>query len=141
MLKEFENCLKLRRLIAYNIDLGLITKELKESELDLENAENSLKEKRYKWATVQAYYCMFHASKALVLKAGYREKSHDCLLIALKELYESKGLIDKELIDLFETVMNAREDADYGLIYSEDIALEAVSAAKNFLNNAKKLLK
>jgi uncharacterized protein (UPF0332 family) len=29
-----------------------------------------MKDEDYKWASVQAYYSMFHAAKALVLKKG-----------------------------------------------------------------------
>ncbi len=62
----------------------MVKKEIEGSKLDLSSAEESLNDEEYKWASVQAYYSMLHAAKALGLKKGYREKSHYCLLIALR---------------------------------------------------------
>ena len=45
---------------------------------------------------------MFHSAKALVLKKGYREKSHYCLLVALRELYIKSGELTKDVADDFE---------------------------------------
>jgi len=84
---DFERCIKERRLIKIKPSEEMIQKELDSAEYDLERARNSLNEEDFKWAAVQSYYSMFHATKALVLKKGYREKSHFCLIIALKELF------------------------------------------------------
>ena len=65
---EFERCLKERRIVALKATREMIEKELKGAEYDLSSAEESLNDKDYKWASVQAYYSMFHAAKALVLK-------------------------------------------------------------------------
>ena len=48
---------------------------------------------------MQSYYSMFHAAKALVLKKGYREKSHFCLIIALRELYVNKNKLNGEMVE------------------------------------------
>ena len=43
----------------------------------------SCEKKNYKWAIIQAYYSIFHGTRALLFKAGYREESHFALKIAL----------------------------------------------------------
>jgi uncharacterized protein (UPF0332 family) len=52
--------------VKVEVQQDLIIKELSESESDLKSSEKSLAEGNPKWATVQAYYSMFHAAKALV---------------------------------------------------------------------------
>jgi len=86
-MNDFERCIKERRLTKIKPSNEMIQKEVESAEYDLERARNSLSEDDFKWVAVQSYYSMFHAAKALVLKRGYREKSHFCLVIALKELY------------------------------------------------------
>ena len=72
-------------------------KEIENAKYDLERARNSLYEEDFKWSAVQSYYSMFHAAKALVLKEGYREKSHFCLSIAPRELYVRKNKLNVEI--------------------------------------------
>ena len=83
---------------------------------------------------------MFHAVKALVLKKGYREKSHFCLIIALKELYVKEDTLNAEMVDNIELCLHLRHEADYGLIYNKESADTAIEYAESFLNNALKLL-
>ncbi len=81
---------------------------------------------------------MFHAARALVYSKGFREKSHYALLVALRELFE--GQLETVLIQNFEEAMNLRQEADYGLVFSEEGAVNVVDNAKRFLNRAKEIL-
>jgi len=83
---------------------------------------------------------MFHSAKALVLNKGYREKSHYCLLVALRELYIKTDELDKESADDFEICMDIRQEADYGLTYSSRSAELSVKAAEKLLEVAKSIL-
>ena len=83
---------------------------------------------------------MFHAARALLYSEGYREKSHTALRIALKELFEASGKISGELLRTFEDAMLLREEADYGLEFSESNSVEVVKDAQHFLDMAKQLL-
>lgn len=47
--------------------------------------------------------------KALVLKKGYREKSHYCLLVVFKGLCIKTREMDKEFADNFEMCMDIRQ--------------------------------
>jgi uncharacterized protein (UPF0332 family) len=139
-MNDFERCIKERRLIKIKLSNEMIQKEVESAEYDLERARNSLDEGDFKWAAVQSYYSMFHAAKALVLKRGYREKSHFCLIIALKELYVKENNLDAEMVENLELCMNLRHEADYGLTYHQQSAKIAIKYAEDFLNNALKLL-
>jgi len=139
-MNEFERCITDRRLIKIKASKEMIQKEISSAEYDLERSRDSIVDEDYKWAVVQAYYSMFHAAKALVLKKGYREKSHYCLIIALKELYVNRGLMNQELVDNFELCMHLRHEADYGLLYNQESAETAIKYSEAFLKNVLKLL-
>ena len=119
----------------------MIQKELKGAEYDLSSAEESLQDKDYKWSSVQSYYSMFHAAKALVLKKGYREKSHYCLLVALRELFVGSGELESECVENFEMSMDIRHEADYALLYEEESARLAYENAVRFLDKTRSILK
>lgn len=139
-MNEFEDCLKNGRIIKIEPTGEMIVKEMTNAEYDLSRAEGSLLAKDFKWASVQAYYSMFHSAKALVLKKGYREKSHYCLLVALKELYIKPGELAKDVADDFEMCMDIRHEADYGMIYSEESARLSIEAARRLYELAKSML-
>jgi uncharacterized protein (UPF0332 family) len=119
----------------------MIEKEITSADYDLSRSIESMRDEDYKWASLQAYYSMFHEAKALVLKKGYREKSHYCLIIAIRELYVKDGTMNDELVDTLELCMQLRHDADYGLIYDKESAETAIRYAQQFLSVSNKLLK
>jgi uncharacterized protein (UPF0332 family) len=116
----------------------MVAKELKGSESDLATAKASYEAGDHKWATVQAYYSIFHAARALLYNRGFRERSHRGLLKALAELYPRNTLLD--MLVVFEESMSLREDADYGLIYSEHGAGDALEDAEVFFERSKMIL-
>jgi len=140
-MNDFERCVKEHHLLTTKASKEMIDKEITSAEYDLSRSKESMQDKDYKWASVQAYYSMFHAAKALVLKKGYREKSHYCLIVAIRELYVKDGTMNEEFADTLELCMHLRHDADYGLIYDKESAETAIRYAQNFLSTAKKLLK
>ncbi len=84
---DFRKCIERGGLSRVDGDPQIVAKEILVARQDLSEAEASIKRGSFKWATVQAYYAMFHIARALVYQSGYREKSHRCLAIALRELY------------------------------------------------------
>ena len=81
---EFQRCLDKRWLVRMPEAHFLVTKELTVSQGDLAEAQNSYDRKSYKWSTIQSYYAMFHAARALLYSHGFREKSHYCLSVAMR---------------------------------------------------------
>lgn len=140
-MNDFEKCLKERRILKIDASNEMIKKEIEGAKYDLSSAEESLNDEDYKWASVQAYYSMFHAAKALVLKKGYREKSHYCLLIALRELYVKSKELNAEFAENFEIGMDIRHEADYALTFDEESAKIAIGNAGKFLKKTLVLLK
>jgi len=122
-------------------DRGLILKEIKGAEYDAEKARKSLAGGDFKWATVQAYYSMFHLIRALVYSEGYREKSHRALSLAAKELFVKRGRLEERLIQKFEDAMDLREEADYGLEFSEEGARKVLDDVEDLSRKVKNILK
>jgi len=136
-MSEFRRFIEERRLTRIRVDRKLILKEIDGATSDLEEAKDSLSRKRFKWATIQGYYSMFHTARALVYSKGYREKSHHALLIALRQLFNDR--LGPKLIQDFEEAMSLREEADYGLIFSEEGATSIVNNAERFLKKAREI--
>jgi uncharacterized protein (UPF0332 family) len=138
-MSEIKRLVRDRRLIRIRVDRDLIRKEIKAAISDLEEAKDSLSRERFKWATVQGYYSMFHAARAMIYSRGFRERSHYALLIALRELFGNQ--LDSVDIQNFEEAMDLREEADYGLVFSEEGATSVVNNAEKFLKRVKEILK
>jgi len=129
-----------RKIQKIEADRDLVLKEIKGAGQDLASARNSIKAKNFKWATVQAYYSMFHAARALLYSKGYREKSHRGLLLALKELTDDMDEITPDLLRIFGEAMDLREEADYGLEFSEENAGGLIDDADAFLKTIRQVL-
>jgi uncharacterized protein (UPF0332 family) len=102
------------------ISKEMYVKEFGISGKDLETSKKSFEDENYKWATIQAYYSIFHAVKALVYRAGYREESHSALKTAFKELYIDSGILPSSIYNTLERGMDLREMADYKETYSKN---------------------
>ncbi|NWG09102.1 MAG: HEPN domain-containing protein [Nitrososphaerales archaeon] len=74
MTPEFAQLLAERKLLRITPKRNMILREIEGAEADLKDAEDSLEHKNFKWATIQAYYSMFHSARALLYFRGFREK-------------------------------------------------------------------
>ena len=79
MSSEFERCIEKAKIVAFQKGPSLVSKEVKSAAEDLLSSKESFERGNFKWATIQAYYSMFHTARALVYNKKYREKSHYCL--------------------------------------------------------------
>jgi uncharacterized protein (UPF0332 family) len=139
-MNKFDKCLEEGKIVKFEASVEMIKKEIENAEYDLARAEESVLKGDSKWASVQAYYSMFHSAKALVFKKGYREKSHICLLIALRELYVRSREMDKDIVDQFEMCMDVRHEADYGLSHDEESARICIESAIKLLVSTKNFI-
>lgn len=80
---------------------ALTTKTLGTAQRDPERAEKTFNDKDYKWTTIQSYYSMFHSARALLFAKNYRERSHYCLIVAMRALYVETRLLPGSLIEAF----------------------------------------
>lgn len=125
---KFKECLEEGKLVRIDFGGKAAETERLEAEHDLAAAAESLAGGEYKWAIIQAYYAAFHSCKAFVFEAGYREKSHDCLVAAWEELGPKKPLVPR-----FKRLKALREQSDYGCSYSKEDAAEAVEIARQII--------
>jgi len=109
-------------------------KEYSVARKDLESEISSFESGNYKWATIQAYYAIFHGVRALVFKSGYREESHAALKLAFKELFIDTGALSHDVYKALERGMNLREMADYKETYSKSGASNLIELVVKGLN-------
>lgn len=140
MNRDYKDCIDKKKLYRSEAARSLAGKEFKSATDDLADAEMSLSRKRFKWATIQAYYAMFHAARALLYFRGYRERSHFCVVAGIGHLFGETKLIDLKWVRALKNAMSLREDADYSDAYSPDGAETSIQNAKEFLREAKRIL-
>jgi len=140
MNQEFKKCLESKKIVAFPTGKKLAAKELSVAKSDLSDAKAGFDTGRYKWSTIQAYYAMFHAARALIYSQGYREKSHYCLAIALRSLFVDEGAMDAKLVRDFLNAMNLREAADYEAEFSQSGAKAVIASAEKFIEKATAIL-
>lgn len=95
---EFAECLKREKIKPFSAGPRLVAKELRTARADLNAAQETLRLGNAKWATIQASDAMFHAGRALLYAKGYRERSHYCLVIALRAFYQGAGGLAPQLL-------------------------------------------
>jgi uncharacterized protein (UPF0332 family) len=138
---RFEDCRKRGKIREFSRGKALVSKELGFALSDLRAAQESFKNKNYKWSTIQTYYSMFHSARALLYQNNYREKSHVCLIEAVRAFYTDKGLLDYTLLEAFQRAKRLREEADYYGEFSKVNAKDLLDKAQEFLNKASEILK
>ena len=136
---EIARLLSERKLMTARISRDTILKEIEAAQMDLQDAQDSVQNNKFKWATIQGYYSMFHTMRALLFSKDYREKSHYALLLAIRELFSTD--LESSLISKFENGMGLRQEADYGLKFSETGALDTIDGAEKLLVKSKEILK
>jgi len=138
--QEFKECLLKGRIKKFSPAVKLVTKEWKSSQEDLETAQASFRSKNFKWAIIQAYYSMFHAARALIYSKGYRERSHYCLIVALRTFFVEERLLDVSLVEAIQTAKVLRENADYENEFSKESAQSLLDKANKLLCRSKEIL-
>ncbi|HUB92580.1 MAG TPA: HEPN domain-containing protein [Candidatus Saccharimonadales bacterium] len=106
----------------------------------LSRAEGIFKIKYYDIAFLSAYNSMFQAAKALLLKAGYKERGHSALIQALKIAYKGNKDLD-EFLDILDSYRQSRHSVQYdGEAASEIDARESINDAKRLIEIAKSII-
>ena len=139
-MSRLEEMIKKGRIKKAEISEEMIQKEFSIAGRDLDSAQKSIEDGNYKWATVQAYYAIFHAIRALLYKAGYREESHAALKVALKEIYIMPGLLPEHVYQVLERGMDLREMADYKDSFSKNGAEILYTGVAESLKYVKEIL-
>lgn len=138
---DIQEAIEKRRIIEFADGPKLSAKELKIAKEDLQESKETLAKGKFKWATTQAYYALFHVSRALIYKKKYREKSHIQLAFAIKAFYIDEGLLPEDYYDNFIQAMDLREMADYKSKFSKEGAEKNIKIAEEAIKLAENLLK
>ena len=137
---EYDECLQKGKIKPFSRGSVLAAKELETAASDLDSAEKTFSDGNYKWATIQVYYAMFHAARALLYSKDMRERSHYCLMVAVKELFINTRLIPAALFEALKEAKNLREDADYYNRWSEAGCGRLLASGREFIDLARKIL-
>ncbi len=137
---EFQKCLESKKIKPFPKGKTLVSKELEIAKEDWRTAKESLTKKNYKWSTIQSYYSMFHAARALLYNQGYRERSHYCLVVGIRELYVNKNLLSHTLLEALQLGKTLRENADYYAEFSQTGAKDMLDKTREFLEKASEIL-
>jgi len=84
---------------------------------------------------------MFHSARALIYSRGYRERSHYCLIIAIRALFVEESLLSNTSVEGLQLGKKLRENADYYGEFSEDAASQMIENSAELLTVTKKLTK
>ena len=141
MSQEFKKCLARGKIKRFSPGKKLAEKELRLAGEDLKISLESLKAERYKWSIVKSYYSMFHSARALLYFESYREKSHFCLIEAVRTLFVETGKLDIRLIESLLEAKSLREAADYYGDFSELNCRKLIKKAEEFLKISSKIVK
>jgi uncharacterized protein (UPF0332 family) len=137
---EFDKFLESGKIVPFPSGRDLTRKELSVAQSDLDDAKAGFENQRYKWSTIQGYYSMFHAARALLYSENYREKSHYAVSVALKALFVEEGKLDIRYVRNLLNAMNLRESADYESDFSCEGAEAVIKSAEEFIEKASAIL-
>ncbi|MEN6517089.1 MAG: HEPN domain-containing protein [Methanospirillum sp.] len=127
MSHRFDRCIESRGLRRSPADPARVEREILEARADLSAAKRTLDQADYEWAIVKAYYTIFHACRSLVFCAGYSEKSHECVIVAVQDLFVAQGTLPAFVATAMREAKGAREAADYGLTYDDGAVMARIS--------------
>ena len=137
---EFQRCEERNKIVKLEKSETLVPKEIELADNDLNFSKESFLDNNYKWSIIQSYYSMFHTARALLYNKGYREKSHFCLIEAIRSLYVQEGILNFKFLEALQLGKSLRENADYYGDFSKQSADELMKVASEFLNEVKAIL-
>jgi uncharacterized protein (UPF0332 family) len=107
----------------------------------LERAEGNFKIGFWDVAFLLAYSSMFHSTRILLFKNGYKERSHWAMIVVLKDIYKENEKIQK-ILDIIDSYRISRHAIQYrGSLCSRIDAEEAIKDAKEFIEIVKEIIK
>ena len=138
---NFKECLSKGMLRKDKSAPERVDKSLEIAERFLTSAKKNLEIKELEMAEIASYNSIFHSSRALLFKKEFTERSHICVILALKELYKDNyEFID--LLNTFDKIRISRHNIQYGGILIDSKEAEFVyNFAKQFLKKTKRVLK
>lgn len=115
---------------------------LKLAEMKLDNARQIFNIDLFDDAISRAYYAMFYASKAALLKAGVDLRKHSSAVAKFRELFVLTGQVEAKYLQHLGRIQTARERSDYSPFTpsNREDAFEVLNAAESFIARMKELV-
>lgn len=113
-------------------EIERLTRKARES---LEAAKTLFQEDYYGFAVSRAYYAMFYAAEAALLKKGLSFSKHSGVISAFGKYFAKPRAIPSEYHKMLRDAFRARNIGDYD--YEEEVTREE---AANILSNAEDFL-
>ncbi len=96
----------------------------------------------YDFAASRAYYSVFYAASALLLKEGLEFRKHSGVIAAIHQRFIKTGRLEKEFGKNLNWLFELRSIGDYGVtahVPKADVEL-AISAAASFLERVRSII-
>ena len=108
----------------------------------LDEAEKNLKNETFNSSVLSSYLVMFHASRAILFRDGFREKSHYCIARYLEDKYVKKKLLESRWMELLDHYRELRHNNQYDVSFfaTKEEAESALKTAKEFVERMSTLL-
>jgi len=122
--------------------LNLLKGLLEKAHEKLRAAEELLKVEAYDDTVSRAYYCVFHATQALLLSEGLSADTHQGVLNLFGLYFVKTQKFDKRFGRILSNLKDDRENGDYEIFSTidKDVAEESVKEAGEFLKEAERYL-
>lgn len=139
---EFKDCIeqKLLRKVIPSADKA--KKGIDKARIFLEQAKKAFTIGAYDSSLMTCYKAIFLSAKSVLLKDGYREKSHACVARYLEEKYSSTGEIDIKWVELLDRYRDLRHDDEYNVFFfaSKEDCHELIKFASEFIDEMENLI-
>lgn len=140
---NIEQCLEQGLLVKSKPDLEKSFSSIQMSKHKLELAQAEFTHNLFESAIISAYSSMFHASRALLFRDGFKERSHFAVYVFINERYSRK--IEKRYLSELNSLRLQRHELMYGLETSSEVqesnADSTIKLAEGFLKAVEKILK
>jgi len=138
---NFEDCLKEGLIKEKKEAVYRVRKSIEIALKFLRSAERNFEIQENETCVMVAYNSIFHSCRSLLFNKGYVEKSHFCLVMALKFLYKEDIKL-QDFLNSIDKIRFSRHEIQYtGKFSNKDEAKFVLDLAKEFLNYVRLRLK
>lgn len=116
---------------------------LEQAKENLEEAEALFNINKFKGANNRAYYCIFHAIKAILALEQTDFKKHSSVIAYFNKEYISKGIFSKEVGKRVSEASFFREKSDYVDFYivTKEESEKQIETSRMIIKEAEKYIK
>lgn len=108
----------------------------------IRDAKKNFHSKSYDSCVIASYLAMFHSARALLIRDGFREKSHVCIARYLEERYVKTKKLEAKWVNLLDRFRDLRHEDQYDISFfaTERDAQNSLSFVERFMKRMRRLL-